>query len=397
MLHDFAHNKQHCTNTDADEGLLLLRHSLLFGSCALRGILGNNRYAVLHGIDQRLNLWNQCVRILGGQLHLLCGEGNGHIVHTVHCLELCLDLSGAVGAVQTFQSVSSGGRYTADFSLSGNQGHAVFQRVHHCLHFGQQFVLIVGGDSQLPGGEGQGRKSDLRHGANLGFYFGGAVGTVQTLHKIDPLFHVLIGHLAGAFGKALAADIAVFRVGVALGTVAVLGMTGGMVMLHYEMGMGTSGHILGFVVAVSTAAAIPVLVVMVMVMIAAAIMVVVVMMPMLMVVTAAVIMFVVVMMLMIVIMTAAAIMTVLVMMLMLMVVTAAARIMVVMVVLVLMVMPTAAIMIVMMLMFVIMTAVMVVIVFMGMMMLVLMLVLMLMTAAAIVFMLVHSCVLLCLQ
>ena len=44
---------------------------------------------------------DECVRVGGGEPQLLCGEGDGNLLHAGDLGELLLDLGGAVGAVDT--------------------------------------------------------------------------------------------------------------------------------------------------------------------------------------------------------------------------------------------------------------------------------------------------------
>ena len=46
-------------------------------------------------------LRDECVRVGGGEPQLLCGEGDGNLLHAGDLGELLLDLGGAVGAVDT--------------------------------------------------------------------------------------------------------------------------------------------------------------------------------------------------------------------------------------------------------------------------------------------------------
>ena len=44
---------------------------------------------------------DECVRVGGGEPQLLCGEGDGNLLHAGDLGEFLLDLGGAVGAVDT--------------------------------------------------------------------------------------------------------------------------------------------------------------------------------------------------------------------------------------------------------------------------------------------------------
>ena len=46
-------------------------------------------------------LRDECVRVGGGEPQLLCGEGDGNLLHAGDIGEFLLDLGGAVGAVDT--------------------------------------------------------------------------------------------------------------------------------------------------------------------------------------------------------------------------------------------------------------------------------------------------------
>ena len=335
MLQNFAGNEQNSADNQAPK-LLLFLGLVILGSRGGRGFLGHHGDAVLHGVDGLLNLRNQSVRILGGQAHLFRGEGDGHLLHPGQGLKFLFNFRGAVGAVQPLQNVDPGGSHAGDPTLSGYQGHPVLNGIHHRLHFGQQRILIVGCDPKLPGGEGHGGEGHLGHGADFGFNFGGTVGTVNAFQNVDPLFQVLIGHFAGALGKAFAADVAVFRMVVAQGALAVGGVPRGLDVLYHKVGVGAGGHIFldGFlVVMVMTAAAAVMVMVLVLVMMTAAAIVIVVMVVFLfMVMTAAAIDIMVMMVFLFLVMTAAAIViVVMVVLVLLFLVVAAAVIMIVVV------------------------------------------------------------------
>lgn len=225
-------------------------------------------------------------------------------------LKLLLNFRGAVGAVQPLQNVDPGGSHAGDPTLSGHQGHAVLDGIHHRLHFGQQRILIVGGDPKLLGGEGHGGEGHLGHGTDFGLDLGGAVGAVNAFQNVDPLFQVLVGHFAGALGQAFAADVAILRMVAAQGTLAVGGVSRGLDVLYHKVGVGAGGHIFldGFLVVmvVTTAAAVMVMV-LVMMTAAAIVIVVMVVLMFLVVIAAAIIVIVVMVVFLFLVVTAAAV------------------------------------------------------------------------------------------
>ena len=350
MLQNFAGHEQNSAHNQTPK-LLLFLGLVILGSRGGGGFLGYYGDAVLHGVDGLLDLRNQSVRILGGQAHLLRGEGDGHLLHPGQSLKLLLDFRGAVGAVQPLQNIDPGGSHAGDPTLSGHQGHAVLNGIHHRLHFGQQRILIVGGDPELLGGEGHGGEGHLRHGTDFGLDLGGAVGAVDAFQDVDPLFQVLVGHFAGALGQAFAADVAVLRMVVAQGALAVGGVSRGLDVLYHKVGVGAGGHILlGFrfvVMVVATAAAVMVMVFVLVMMTAAAIVIMVMVVLMVMVVAAAAIIVIIVVMvvLLFLVVTTAVIVVIMVMVALLFLVVAAAAIIaiVVMVVLLFLVMTAAAV------------------------------------------------------
>ena len=48
---------------------------------------------------------DECVRVGGGEPQLLCGEGDGNLLHAGDLGEFLLDLGGAVGAVDTCDDI----------------------------------------------------------------------------------------------------------------------------------------------------------------------------------------------------------------------------------------------------------------------------------------------------
>ena len=162
---------------------------------------------------------------------------------------------------------------------------------------------------------------------------GGAGGAVDAFQNVDPLFQVLVGHFAGALGKAFAADVAVLRMVVAQGALAVGGVSRGLDVLYHKVGVGAGGHIFldGFLVVmvVATAAAVVVMVLVLVMMTAVAIVIMVMVVLVVMVMTTAAVIIVVMMMFLVV--TAAAVIIVVMMVLLFLVMAAAAVIMIVVV------------------------------------------------------------------
>lgn len=82
--------------------------------------------------------------------------------------------------------------------------------------------MVFSRQAQLLGGKGDGGVFYTWQLFDFFLHFGGTVGTAQIFQDIYMFFHMLVRHIAGTAGQTLAADIAVFYVGVALFTGTVL-------------------------------------------------------------------------------------------------------------------------------------------------------------------------------
>lgn len=99
MLQNLARQEQRRAGNYAGQRLFLSGHWFVPG---FAGLPGDNGDPVLHGIDQRLNLRDQRVRIFCGQFHLFenAGSGGGNPDRMPF-----FDFGGAAGAVDALQNI----------------------------------------------------------------------------------------------------------------------------------------------------------------------------------------------------------------------------------------------------------------------------------------------------
>ena len=84
---------------------------------SLGSIPGVDLHFALHSPGDPDQFGDQGVRISGGEPQLLGGEGDVGLLHLGVGIELCLDLGGAVGAVQIFDDVYLPGHREPSFDF----------------------------------------------------------------------------------------------------------------------------------------------------------------------------------------------------------------------------------------------------------------------------------------
>jgi hypothetical protein len=83
----------------------------------LGGISGVDLHLSFHSPGDLHQFGNQRIRVSGGEPQLLGGEGDDGLLHLGVGIELCLDLGGAVGAVQIFDDVYLSGHREPSFDF----------------------------------------------------------------------------------------------------------------------------------------------------------------------------------------------------------------------------------------------------------------------------------------